>query len=189
MCAIKNGESVDTSMGLTPIEGLVMGTRSGDAGLGVVLYMMEKENLSLKAMSDIVNKKSGLLGISGLTSDMRDLRKARDEGNEKAKLAIDIFVYRIRKYIGSYTYVLGGADMIVFTGGIGENEELIRKMVCENLEFAGIELDLALNNSAKGEPTIISSPNSKTKVVVMPTNEELVIACDTNKIVSKNNCF
>lgn len=189
MCAIKNGKSIDTSMGLTPVEGLVMGTRSGDAGLGVALYMMEKENISLKDMNNIVNKKSGLLGISGLTSDMRDLRKARDEGNEKAKLAIDIFVYRIKKYIGSYTYVLGGADMIVFTGGIGENEELIRKLVCENLAFAGIEIDEAINKVTKGEPTIISTPNSKVKVVVMPTNEELVIACDTNNIVSKNNCF
>lgn len=181
--AIKNGESIDTSMGLSPEEGLVMGTRCGDIGLGVMHYIMKKENMSLPTFSDMINKRGGLLGISGLTYDMRELRKAYNEGHERARLAIDIFVYKLKKYIGAYAFILGKVDLIVFTGGIGENAAIIRAETCKDLEFFGLEIDPEKNIEAKGIPMIISKETSRESIVVMPTNEELVIAKDTQRIV------
>lgn len=184
LAAVKNGESVDTSMGMTPVEGLLMGTRAGDVDAGVLSFIMEKENVGPQTMSTIVNKFSGLLGISGVSSDMREIREAVDGGNERAKLAYDMFTYRIKKYIGSYAAALGGVDVLVFTGGIGENSSITREDVCKDLEFMGVKLDLNKNNEIHGDEAIISTPDSKVKVVVIPTDEEFMIASDTMRIVS-----
>jgi acetate kinase len=181
MAAIKNGKSVDTSMGFTPLEGLLMGTRSGDIDPSIITFLMGKEELILFEINTLLNKHSGLTGVSGVSSDMREIISAVDEGNKKAKYAFDIFCYRIKKYLGSYSAAMGGLDTFVFTGGIGENSSRIRKEVCSNLEFLGIEIDEEKNNS-NGE--LISKESSKVKVFCIPTNEELVIATDTEKIVS-----
>lgn len=181
--AVKDGKSFDTSMGMTPLEGLMMGTRSGDIDMGAVAYLMQKEGFGPKEMSDILNKKSGLLGISGVSNDMREVRAAYAKGNVRAKLALDMFVYRIKKYIGSYMAAMGGVDAIVFTGGIGENVEPIRRKICENMEFFGIKLDEAINDKIHGEEAIISTPDSKVKLVVIPTDEEFMIASDTLELV------
>ena len=182
--AIKDGKSVDTSMGLTPLEGLMMGTRSGDIDGGAVTYIMEKEHLDAAGMSNLLNKKSGVLGIFGESSDMRDLEAAAAAGNPKALLAERMYFYRMKKYIGSYAAALGGVDIIVFTGGVGENQASARWAACEGLEFMGVKLD-AERNKVRGEEAIISTDDSQVKVVVIPTDEELMIASDTMDILKK----
>lgn len=183
LAAIKGGKSIDTSMGMTPVEGLLMGTRSGDVDAGILSFIMEKENIGSQAISTLVNKHSGLLGISGISSDMRDIQNGMKEGNERAKLAFEMFVHRIKKYIGAYTAILGGLDILVFTGGIGENSVITRENVCKDMEFLGIELDVEKSNTVFGEEVVISTPESKVKVVVVPTDEEFMIASDTMHIV------
>lgn len=186
IAAVKNGKSVDTSMGMTPIEGLIMGTRVGNIDVGAVLYIAEKENMSLKDMNTFFNKKCGVQGISGVSSDMRDVEGAAKEGNKRAQLALDMYYYRVKQYIGSYAAAMGGLDAVVFTGGIGENDFVFREKVCENMEFLGIEFDKEINTGLRGKDTIISKPNSKVKVMLISTDEELVIARDTFEIVSKD---
>lgn len=185
LAAVKDGVSVDTSMGMTPVEGLLMGTRCGDVDAGVLSFVMEKENVGPQTMSTIENKFSGLLGISGVSSDMRELTAAMNQGNERAQLAFDMFAYRIKKYVGAYAAALEGMDILIFTGGIGENDSKTRKSVCEGLEFMGVKLDVDKNNEIHGDEAIISTPDSKVKVVVIPTDEEFMIASDTMTIVSK----
>ena len=182
--AIKNGQSIDTSMGMTPVEGLLMGTRSGDVDAGVLTYIMEKENVGAQAISTIVNKNSGILGISGISSDMREIETAILNGDERATLALKTYNYRIKKYIGAYAAALGGVDILVFTGGVGENQWQIRDTVCENMEFIGIELDKEKNKNIQGIEAVISTEKSPVKVVVIPTDEEFMIALDTLKSIS-----
>ncbi len=185
ICAIKNGKSVDTSMGLTPVEGLMMGTRTGDLDLGALLYIMKKKDLDLEAANNLINKKSGVLGVSGISSDMRDIETAAwKEGNKKADLALEMYNYRIKKYIGSYAAAMGGVDLIIFTGGVGENGPETREAVCKGLEFLGVAFDAEKNTGLRGKLDMISKHDSKVKVMVVPTNEELVIAHDTLRIVS-----
>jgi acetate kinase len=184
MAAVKYGVSVDTTMGFTPLEGLLMGTRSGDIDPAIVLYIMGKEGLTMAEVNALLNKHSGLVGISGVSSDMREIIREMKNGNMRAKLAFDVFCYRVKKYIGAYTAVMGGVDAIVFTAGIGENSPDVRKSVCEGLEFLGIKIDDEKNNSPEREK-IITTDDSPVKVLVIPTNEELVIALDTAEIVSK----
>ncbi len=184
MSAVKFGVSIDTTMGFTPLEGLLMGTRSGDIDPAIILYIMGKEGLSMSEANALLNKHSGLLGISGVSSDMREIIQEMKNGNQRAKLAFDVFCYRIKKYIGAYTFAMGGVDAIVFTAGIGENSPDVRKKVCEGLEFLGIKIDDEKNNSPEKEK-IITTDDSKVKVLVIPTNEELVIALDTAEIVGK----
>jgi len=187
VCAVKNGESVDTSMGFTPVEGLIMGTRSGDIDLGAVTFIMDKEKIGTKSASTLFNKHAGMLGISGVSSDARDIEiAALENGNERAQLAMKMYDYRIRKYIGSYAAAMGGVDALVFTGGIGENADITRAGVCEDLEFLGIEIDENLNNGLRGKEQVISKEGSRVKVIVVPTNEELVIAMDTETIVKNH---
>ena len=182
--AIKDGKCVDTSMGLTPLEGLMMGTRSGDIDAGAVTFLMEKEGLDAAGVSNLLNKKSGVMGIFGKSSDMRDLENAVKEGDPKAVLAENMYFYRIKKYIGAYAAALGGVDVIVFTGGVGENQASARWGACSGLEFMGVKLD-AEKNKVRGEEAIISANDSKVKVVVIPTDEELMIASDTMAILNK----
>ena len=182
--AIKDGKCVDTSMGLTPLEGLMMGTRSGDIDAGAVTFIMEKEHLDANGVSNLLNKKSGVLGVSGVSSDMRELEAAVAAGNPKAILAEKMYFYRIKKYVGAYAAALGGVDIIVFTGGVGENQCNCRSEVCEGLEFMGIKVDLK-KNEVRGEEAVISADDSKVKVVVIPTDEELMIASDTMAILNK----
>ena len=184
VAAIMNGKSVDTSMGLTPVEGLMMGTRCGDVDLGAIIYLMEKEHMDVHTLSDIINKKSGVLGVSGVSSDMRDIEKAIAEGNKRARLAWDMFEYRLKKYIGAYVAVMDGVDVIVFTGGIGENQTITRDYICQGMTYLGIKYDKELNARTRGEEVEISTPDSKVRVVVIPTDEELTIASDTMEIVS-----
>ena len=181
MAAIKDGKSIDTTMGFTPLEGLLMGTRCGDIDPSIITFLMSKEGLTLFEVNTLLNKHSGLMGVSGVSSDMREILSALEEGNKKAKFAFDIFCYRIKKYLGSYSAAMGGLDAFVFTGGIGENSAKIRNEVCSDLEFLGIEIDNKKNNS---KCEIISTDSSKVKVFCLSTNEELVIATDTEKIVS-----
>ena len=181
--AIKNGKSIDTSMGMTPVEGLMMGSRSGNIDLGVLTYLMEKENLSTRQINDIINKKSGLVGVSGVSSDMRDIENAIEQGNERARLAMDMYFYYILKYISGYIAVLGGVDAIIFTGGVGENQPIMRKYVCDSLAFLGVDFNNELNDRIKGRETELTFPNSKVRVAVIPTNEELAIAIDTEELV------
>ncbi len=185
MAAIDGGHSIDTTMGFTPLEGLIMGTRGGDMDPSVILYIMAKEELSLQDANTLLNKHSGLVGISGESSDMREIETAVHEGNKRAKYAFDTFVYRIKKYIGAYTAALGGLDALVFTGGIGENSEMVRREVCKNLQCAGIDIDVELNDSRPKGEVMLSKPGSKVNVFKIPTNEELVIALDTEKIVTE----
>ncbi len=177
--AIDKGKSVDTSMGFTPVEGLIMGTRAGDLDIGVVTYLMEKENLGVETASTLFNKHSGMLGLTGISSDSRDILKAAKEGNELALMAIKIYNYRVKKYIGSYIAAMNGCDIIVFTGGVGENAVHTRLGVCENMEWLGIEIDKTLNEKVRANESVISSAGSKVKILVVPTNEELMIARDT----------
>ena len=182
--AIKDGKCIDTSMGLTPLEGLVMGTRSGDIDAGAVTFIMEKEGLNATGVSNLLNKKSGVLGVSGVSSDMRELEAAVAAGNPKAILAEKMYFYRIKKYIGAYAAALGGVDIILFTGGVGENQANCRSEVCEGLEFMGVKIDLE-KNKVRGEEAIISADDSKVTVAVIPTDEELMIASDTLAILNK----
>ena len=172
-------------MGMTPVEGLLMGTRSGDVDAGVLSFIMEKENIGPQAINTLVNKHSGLLGLSGVSSDMRELTAAMDAGNERAKLAHDVFEYRVKKYVGAYAAALGGIDILIFTGGIGENHLNSREEICADLDFMGIKLDLEKSNNARGEEAIISTDDSKVKVMVVPTDEEYMIAADTMEIINK----
>lgn len=182
--AVKDGKSVDTTMGLTPLEGIMMGTRSGDIDGGAVTFLMEKEHLDSTGMSNLLNKKSGLLGISGVSSDMREVTASMEAGNERAALAKKMYAYRIKKYIGAFAAAMGGVDVIVFTGGVGENRHEVREAVCENMEFLGIKLDKEVNAKIMfGKDGIISTADSKVKVVVLPTDEELMIAQDTLALI------
>lgn len=181
--AVKGGRSIDTSMGFTPLEGLIMGTRSGDLDPAIPLYLMRNLNYTAEEVDDILNKESGLLGISEFSNDMRDVMKAAEEGNQNAKLAMEMFCYRIKKYIGAYTAIMNGLDVLVFTAGIGENEPEIREMVCSNMDYLGIKIDPQKNNF-KGQEREISASDSKVRVWVIPTNEELVIARETARLIS-----
>ncbi|MBP1682674.1 MAG: ackA [Ignavibacteriaceae bacterium] len=182
MAAVKNGQSMDTTMGFTPLEGLLMGTRSGDLDPSLILYIMGKEGLTVGEANTLLNKHSGLIGISGESSDMREILSAVKDNQQRSKWAFEIFCYRIKKYVGAYAAAMGGLDALVFTGGIGENSKEIREEVCKEMEFLGIHLDDLKNQNAD---EIISTENSKVKVMRIPTNEELVIALDTAKIVSE----
>ena len=181
--AVKFGQCVDTSMGLTPLEGLMMGTRSGDVDPSAVLSIMKKEGFTPDEMSDLLNKESGVKGISGVSSDIREVEAAIKEGNEHARLALEMYAYRIKKYIGAYAAAMGGVDIVVFTAGVGEHQWDIRKASTEGLEFLGIEMDAEKNRKNFGEEEIISTENSRVKVVVVPTDEELLIASDTLDLV------
>jgi len=182
--AVMNGKSVDTSMGFTPLAGVPMGTRCGDIDTSIVEYISERENISVQELSTVLNKKSGVFGISGVSSDFRDLEDAANNGNERARLALDMFYYSVAKYIGAYTAAMNGTDAIVFTAGIGENSATTRKGIMEYLGYLGVEIDEEAN-SKRGEDIMISTKDSKVKVFVIPTNEELLIAKDTAEIVSK----
>lgn len=184
MAAIDQGKSVDTTMGFTPLEGLLMGTRVGDMDPSVILYIMGKEGLTLSEANTLMNKHSGLIGLSGESSDMREIEEAVDNDVKRAKYAFEVFSYRIKKYLGSYIAAMGGLDALVFTGGIGENSPKVRNYVCENMGYLGITLDESLNENAEGE-TVISTKDSKAAVLRIPTNEELVIAMDTESIVEE----
>ncbi|MBS5528997.1 MAG: acetate kinase [Prevotella sp.] len=183
IAAVDGGKCVDTSMGLTPLEGLMMGTRSGDIDGGAITFLQKKLNLDADGMSNLLNKKSGVLGVSGVSSDMREVDAAAKEGNELAKTALDMYNYRIKKYVGAYTAAMGGCDIIVFTAGVGENQSSMREEVCENMEWMGIKLDKEKNNAVHGEEAVISAPDSKVTVVVIPTDEELMIATDTMNLL------
>lgn len=183
--AIENGKSIDTSMGFTPIEGLMMGTRSGDVDLGVVTFLMEKEMIGASAVSALFNKHSGVLGISGLSSDMRDIENGIENGNARAKLALNMYEYRIKKYIGSYIAAMNGVDVIVFTGGVGENQTQTRQYVADSLGFMGVKMDVELNAKTRGKEMLLSTADSTVKVVVIPTDEEFMIASDTLEILEK----
>ncbi|MBC8004857.1 MAG: acetate kinase [Verrucomicrobia bacterium] len=183
--AVKDGKSVDTSMGFTPLEGLIMGTRCGDLDVGVVQYIMEKEEIGNRSANTLFNKHAGMLGISGISSDMREIEMAKANGHERATLALDMYNYRVKKYIGSYIAAMGGLDILILTGGIGENADTTREGVCSDLEFLGISLDHAKNKGFRSEG-IISTPDSRVKIMVVPTDEELVIALDTEEIVRES---
>ncbi len=181
--AVKDGKSIDTSMGLTPTEGLMMGTRCGDVDPGALIFLMDKHNLSSKDMLNMVNKESGLAGVSGVSSDMREITAAAKQGNEKAILSLEMYEQRITKYVGAFAAEMGGVDIIVFTGGVGEHQSSTRANVCKPLRFMGIEIDDAANDANNGDEGIISTPNSAVKVVVIPTDEEYMIAKDTEAII------
>ena len=186
IAAVKGGKSVDTSMGFSPLPGVIMGTRSGDVDPLLVSFLSDQEGIDNKAMSHVLNKESGLLGISGVSSDLRDIEEAADAGNQRARLAEEMLYYGVKKYIGSYAAAMGGIDVLVFTAGIGENSARAREGICSGLEFMGVKLDLEKNN-VRGKERIISSDDSRVKVLVVPTDEELVIARDTKKIAIDRN--
>ncbi|MBQ7209371.1 MAG: acetate kinase [Paludibacteraceae bacterium] len=177
--AVLDGKSVDTSMGLTPVEGLVMGTRAGDLDLGAATYIMDKEHLSTAEFSNLVNKKSGLLGVSGVSSDARDIAAAIEQGNKRADLARRMFIYRVKKYIGAYAAAMNGIDILVFTGGIGENDAYIRQEICKGLTYLGVDVDYQRNAGTRGKEIEISTSQSHVRVCIIPTDEELMIASDT----------
>jgi acetate kinase len=181
--AIKNGHSLDTSMGFTPLEGLIMGTRSGDLDAGIITYIMEREKLDAAGVNALLNKKSGFLGVFGKSSDARDIENAASQGDKRAILTLNLLYYRVLKYIGSYTAVMNGCDLVVFTGGIGENDPHIREMVGTHLEYLGVEFDKEANNGVRGKDVILTKKSSKVKIATVTTNEELVIAQDTMKLV------
>lgn len=183
VAAIKDGKVMDTSMGLTPLAGVMMGSRSGDIDASAVTYIMDKLGKTPQQMADYLNKESGVLGISGISSDMRDVEAAAKEGNERAKLALQMYAYRIKKYIGAYAAAMGGVDVIVWTAGVGENQTGTRAEACEGLEFLGIEIDREKNAAVRSREELISTPESKVKVYVVPTDEEIVIARDTMELV------
>jgi len=186
IAAIKHGKSVDTSMGLTPVEGLMMGTRTGDLDVGALTFIMGKEVIGLDATNTLLNKHSGVLGVSGVSSDMREVEEAAEAGNERAKLALDMYQYRVKKYIGSYTAAMGGVDVIIFTGGIGENADEMRKEITSNFEYLGLEFDNSKNKGVRGKEVELTKNSSRVKVWIVPTDEELVIARDTYEIVKAN---
>ena len=183
VAAVENGKCVDTSMGLTPLEGLMMGTRSGDIDGGAVTFLEKKLGLDADGMSNLLNKKSGVLGITGISSDMREIDDAVANGDERAKLALDMYNYRIKKYVGAYAAAMGGCDIIVFTAGVGENQYQMREAVCENMEYMGVKLDKEKNKGVRGVEAVISAPESKVTVCVIPTDEELMIATDTMNLL------
>ncbi|MDR1859527.1 MAG: acetate kinase [Bacteroidales bacterium] len=185
IAAVSNGKSADTSMGFTPLEGLIMGTRSGDLDVGAVTYIMEQEEIGLKSANLLFNKHSGMLGLSGVSSDMREIEQAAADGNDRARLSLDIYNYRVKKYIGSYIAALGGLDILIFTGGIGENSDSTRRGILNNMEFLGIEADESRNAGSHGKEQIISKDGSRVTVMVVPTDEELMIALDTEKIIGQ----
>lgn len=182
ICAVENGKSVDTSMGLTPLEGLVMGTRSGDIDPAIMEFIAKKENLDIEGVMNVLNKKSGVFGVSGISSDFRDLCSAAENGDDRARIALEVFSYRAAKYVGSYVAAMNGVDVIAFTAGIGENDHLVRQEMCKYLGYLGIEIN-AEANKARGEEIEISTPDSKVKVLVVPTNEELAIARETRALI------
>lgn len=184
ICAVRNGKSIDTTMGFTPLEGLVMGTRAGDIDAAVITFLMEKENLTPQEMDDILNRKSGVLGISGVSSDFRDIEDASEHGNERAGAALDVFAYKVAKRIGAYAAAMNGVDCIVFTAGLGENSGSTRRLICDYLGYLGVHID-SYHNSLRGEAIEISAPDSRVRVLVVPTNEELVIARDTKELLDK----
>jgi acetate kinase len=181
--AIKDGKSLDTSMGLTPVEGLIMGTRSGDVDAGALTLIMEKEEIDYSSLNTLLNKHSGVLGISGISSDMREVQAAAEEGDERAVLALRMYDYRIKKYIGAYAAAMGGVDLLIFTGGIGENACETRENICRDLEYMGLEFDKQVNNGVRGKELVISKKGSRVTVMIVPTNEEFVIASETLEIV------
>ena len=181
--AVKDGISVDTSMGFTPLDGFIMGTRSGGIDPAVVLYLSEKENMTPGQMSLVLNKESGFLGVSGVSSDCRDLQKAKEEGNERAALALDILVYQIKKFIGAYAAAMNGVDTVIFTGGIGENDYRVRRRICEGLSYLGLDFDEELNLKATQNESFFTKPNSPVKAMVLPTNEEIMIARETRELI------
>ena len=183
--AIENGRSIDTSMGFTPVDGLIMGTRTGEIDPGVLLYLADKEELSLSGVNNMINKRSGVAGISQLSSDMRDLEAAAGEGNPKALLALNMYAYKVKKFIGAYAIAMNGLDALIFTAGVGENDFNARKMICTGMDCLGIEFDAEANHGVKGKDKVISKPSSKVKVMVVTTDEEYVIASDTKAIVEK----
>lgn len=183
ICAIDHGKSVDTSMGMTPLEGLIMGSRPGDVDPGALTYLIEKEGMSWKDASTMLNKKCGLVGISGGRQDMRDIRAGRDEGDERCTYAFDMFAYRVKKYIGAYMAAMNGCDILLFTGGIGENAWFMRHPILDNMDFLGIKVDMELNDKIMGEDCVISTPDSKVTTIVVTTDEEFVIASDTYALV------
>ena len=180
LAAVKDGKCVDTTMGLTPLEGLMMGTRSGDIDPAAIPYLMKKYDMTAEETVNYLNKKSGVLGVSGVSSDFRDLEEAADAGNEKAQLALDMFTYRIKKYIGAFAAAMGGVDVIAFAGGIGENDHVVRKACLEGLEFLGVQMDEEANNSRGAAD--LTGADSKVKILVVPTNEELMIARETKAL-------
>lgn len=185
VAAVKYGKCMDTSMGLTPLEGVMMGTRSGDIDGGAVSFIQKKLGLDADGISNLLNKKSGVLGITGISSDMREVDAAAVEGNEKAQLALQMYNYRIKKYVGAYAAAMGGCDIIVFTAGVGENQASMRAEVCNDMEWMGVKLDADVNEKVRGEEAVISTPDSKVTVVVIPTDEELMIASDTMELVKR----
>ena len=185
--AIKNGKSLDTSMGLTPVEGLIMGTRSGDVDAGALTLIMEKEEIDFSSLNTLLNKHSGILGISGISSDMREVESAAGEGDERAVLSLKMYDYRVKKYIGAYAAAMGGVDLLIFTGGIGENSSETRENICKDLEFLGLEFDRLKNDGVRSKELVISKKGSKVTVMIVPTNEEFVIASETRNIVEHRN--
>ena len=181
--AIKDGKSIDTSMGFTPVDGLIMGTRTGEIDPGVLLYIADKEHLNLTGVNNLINKKSGVVGISQLSSDMRDLEKASYEGNERAHLALNMYAYKIKKFIGAYIAAMNGIDLLIFTGGVGENDFNIRRMICEDMDALGLKFDFDKNNGVKGKDIIFSKDDSPAVIMAISTDEEFVIASDTRCIV------
>ncbi len=182
--AILDGRSIDTSMGFTPVDGLIMGTRAGETDPGILNFLAKKENMSSDALWNMLNKESGVLGITGISSDMRDIEAAQEAGNERAALALDAYFYRVKKFVGAYAAAMGGLDLVVFTGGVGENDANMRKAVCTGMEFLGLEFDPE-RNKVRGQSAIISKESSRVRAAVVETNEELVIATDTFNIVNK----
>ena len=183
IAAVDGGRSVDTSMGFTPVDGLLMGTRCGEVDPGALTYIAEEEHMSGNEIWGMINKQAGVLGITGLSSDMRDVESAAAEGNERARLALDVYYYRVKKYVGAYAAAMGGLDLVVFTGGVGENDPSLREYVCSNMEFLGLEFDPQINAGLRGKDTILTKPSSRVKAALITTNEELVIATDTFNIV------
>lgn len=183
--AIKNGKSVDTSMGLTPVEGLLMGTRCGDVDAGALSFIMDKEGMDGAGLSDLINKRSGVAGLSGISSDMREIEAAVAAGNPRAIMTLNVYNYRIKKYIGAYAAAMGGCDILVWTGGVGENQWATRRAVCENMEYMGMKIDVEKNEGMRGEEMVISTPDSKVTIIVVPTDEEFMIAADTLEILDK----
>ncbi len=184
--AVKNGISVDTSMGFTPVDGLIMGTRTGEIDPGVLIYLADKEHLNHTGVNNLINKKSGMAGISQLSSDMRDLEEAAAKGDEKSQLALRMYAYRVKKFIGSYTAIMNGLDLIVFTGGIGENDFNMRMMICSDLEYLGLQFDKDANYNVRCLDKVISLPGSKVTIITVTTDEELVIASDTRYLVEQH---
>ena len=185
IAAVDHGKCVDTSMGLTPTEGLLMGTRCGDVDAGALSFILDKEGLDANGLSNLINKQSGVAGLSGVSSDMREIEAAVAEGNPRAIMALNVYNYRIKKYIGAYAAAMGGCDILVWTGGVGENQWETRRVVCQGMEYMGMKIDVEKNHGMRGEEMVISTPDSKVTIIVVPTDEEFMIASDTADILMK----